>query len=96
MHDEEIAAIWKTREELSAALSQAQAFNRAHNSILMEIVRDIARSQTDPQKYIAGMFERISARADLWPIEREAHPVTVEFRDAIASFFSTADKNLTR
>ena len=89
-------AIWKTMEELGAALTQAQAFNRAYNYILMEIVRDIARSQPDPHKYIADMFERISARADLRPIEREAHPVTVEFRDTIANFFSTAGKNLTK
>jgi|GraSoi_2013_40cm_1033754.scaffolds.fasta_scaffold05489_4 hypothetical protein len=89
-------AIWKTLEEFGAVLAQAQAFNRAHNSILMEIVRDIARSQPDPHKYIADMFERISARADLRPIEREAHPVTVEFRDTIANFFSTAGKNLTK
>src|SRR5256885_758135 len=52
-------AIWKTLEEFGAVLAQAQAFNRAHNSILMEIVRDIARSQPDPHKYIADMFERI-------------------------------------
>jgi hypothetical protein len=93
---DEAEAIWKTLEELGAVLAQAQAFNRAHNSILMEIVRDIARSQPDPHKYISDMFERISARADLRPIEREAHPVTVEFRDTIASFFSIADKNLTK
>jgi hypothetical protein len=89
-------AIWKTMEDLGAALAQAQAFNRAHNHILMEIVRDIARSQPDPHKYVSDMFERISARADRRPIEREAHPVTAEFRDAIARFFSTAGKNLTK
>jgi hypothetical protein len=93
---EEEEAIWKTMEGLGAALTQAQAFNRAHNSILMEIVRDIARSQSDPHKYLGDMFERISARADRRPIERESHPVTVEFRDAIESFFSTAGKNLTK
>jgi hypothetical protein len=89
-------AIWKTMEGLGAALAQPQAFNRAHNHILMEIVRDIARSQPDPHKYVSDMFERISARADRRPIEREAHPVTAEFRDAIASLFSTAGKNLTK
>jgi hypothetical protein len=30
MAPEEIEAIWKTMEELGAALTQAQAFNRAH------------------------------------------------------------------
>jgi hypothetical protein len=73
---EEKDAIRQTMKDLSAVLGQAQAFNRANNSILMEIVRDIARSQPDPHKYISNMFERISARADARPIEGEAHPVT--------------------
>jgi hypothetical protein len=96
MHDEEIAAVWETIEELGGVITQAQAFNRANNAILMEVVRDIARSQLDPQKYISDMFERVSARADQRPIEREAHPATVEFRDAIEIFFQTAGKNLTK
>jgi hypothetical protein len=96
MHDEEIAAVWETLEELGGVITQAQAFNRANNAILMEVVRDIARSQLDPQKYISDMFERVSARADQRPIEREAHPATVEFRDAIEIFFQTAGKNLTK
>jgi hypothetical protein len=56
----------------------------------MEVVRDIARSQPNPQKYLAGMFERISARADQAPIEMEAHPVSAEFRNFLSIFFSKA------
>jgi hypothetical protein len=40
------------------------------------------------------MFERISARADQGPIEKEAHPVNAEFRDAISRFFVTAGKGI--
>jgi hypothetical protein len=77
-------------------VGQAQAFNRANNSILMEVVRDLARTTPDPHKYIADMFERVSARADQGAIEKEAHPVTAEFRDAISRFFLTAGKNLKK
>jgi hypothetical protein len=59
MHDEEIADIWKTLEEFGALLAQAQGFNRANNFILMEIVRDVARSQPEPQKYISKMYELV-------------------------------------
>jgi hypothetical protein len=62
----------------------------------MEVVRDLARITPDPRKYVADMFERVSARADLRPIEREAHPVTAEFRDAISRFFVTAGTNLKK
>ena len=80
---------------LVEALGQAQAFNRANSYILMEVVRDLARTQADPEAYLAGMFERISARADQGLIEKEAHAVNIEFRDAISRFFLTVGQNLT-
>ena len=94
MNDEEFEALWKTLKDVSEAVGQAQAFNRMSSYILMEIVRDLARTQPDPHKYLAGMFERISARADQGPIEKEAHPVNAEFRDAISRFFATAGKGI--
>jgi hypothetical protein len=42
------------------------------------------------------MFERVSARADQGPVEKEAHPVNVEFRDVISRFFANAGKGLKR
>jgi hypothetical protein len=78
------------------AVGQAQASNLANNHILMEAVRDLARSTPDPHKYLANMFERISARADQGEIEKEAHPVNAEFRAAIARFFSKAGHKLTK
>ena len=80
---------------LVEALGQAQAFNHANSYILMEVVRDLARTQADPEAYLAGMFERISARADQGLIEKEAHAVNIEFRDAISRFFLTVGQNLT-
>ena len=80
--------------QLLDLIGQAQAINKANSYILMEIVRDIARSKPDSHKYLAEMFERISARADQSPVEREAHPVQAEFRLAISTFFSLAQKGL--
>jgi hypothetical protein len=94
--DSEMEALWSTLKTVGEAVGQAQAFNHAHSYILMEIVRDLARTTPDPYKYLANMFERISARADQGAIEKEAHPVTVEFRDTIARFFSKAGQGLTK
>lgn len=76
------------------AVGQGQGITQALEFILMEIVRDIARSQPDPQKYLANVFERVSARADQRPIEHEAHPVYAEFRETVSMFFSQAGKGL--
>jgi UTP-glucose-1-phosphate uridylyltransferase len=94
--DPELKLIWKTMKGLGDALGQAQAYVQANDFILMEIVRDIAKSQPDPQKYLAAIFERISARADQRPIEDEAHEVTAQFRELVARFFSQAGKNLNK
>jgi hypothetical protein len=88
--------LWKTLKEVGAAVGQAQAFNRSNSYILMELVRDLARVQPDPQQYLSDVFERVSARADLGPIEEEAHPSTVEFRNALSQFFVLAGKNLEK
>jgi hypothetical protein len=92
----EIDTLWATLKEMGDVVGQAQAFNRANSYVLMEIVRDLARTQPDPHKYLAGMFERISARADQGAIEKEAHPVNAEFRDAVSSFFANAGKALNK
>ena len=78
------------------SLGQAQAINRANHFILAEVVNDMARQSKDPEKYLATMFERISARADRTPIEKEAHPVNAEFRWTIETFFSLARKRLKK
>jgi len=75
MSDEEAEALWQTLKELGEVVGQAQALNRANNAIAMEVVRDLSRMAPDPERYIADMFERVSARADQGAIEKEAHPV---------------------
>ncbi|WP_275789772.1 hypothetical protein [Pararhizobium gei] len=83
-----------TINKLTKALGQAQGQNIAQSYILMEIVRDLARTQPDPQKYIAGLFERVSGRADQGPVEKEAHPVQAEFRWTVETFFKHAGQSL--
>jgi len=87
---------FKALKQIGDALGKAQARNWAHQYVLMEVVRDLARASPDPHKYLAGMFERISARADQAPIEREAHPVSVEFRQVISTFFAKARQGLAK
>jgi hypothetical protein len=93
MRDEDLGKVLK---EFSEALGQLQAFDMANSYILMEIARDLARASPDPHKYLADMFERISARADQGPIDGESHPVNVAFRDAIAQFFLKAEHQLKK
>jgi hypothetical protein len=83
-------------KEIADSLGQAQARNRANSYILMEVVRDLAKMAKDSDEYLANMFERISARADQGEIESEAHPVTAEFREVIATFFAVARNSLKR
>jgi len=78
------------------SLGQAQAVNRANHFILAEVVTDLAKKSKDPEKYLATMFEHISARADRAPIEKEAHPVNAEFRWTIETFFSLARKRVKK
>jgi hypothetical protein len=91
MMDEADIALLKL---IGDALGQAQAMNRANQYILMEVVRDLARTQADSQKYLASLFERISGRADQGPVVKELHPVNAEFRLAISTFFSKAGLGL--
>ena len=81
-------------EHMGDALAGAQAGVRAAQYVLMEVVRDLARNTQDPQAYLATMFERISERADQYPLENEAHPSTGEFRASLARFFHVARQQL--
>ena len=38
MSNDEAEALWETLSDVGKAVSQAQAFNRANNAILMEVV----------------------------------------------------------
>ena len=79
---------------LQFAVGQCQAMNIANLYILTEVVTDLATATPDPEKYLAGMFERISARSDNEPIEKEGHPVNVELRETISGFFAVITKRL--
>jgi len=77
-------------EKVHEALMVSQSRMLAHHYILAEVVINLARANSDPQQYLARMFERVSARMDQGPIEKEADPVTAETRSVIANFFSKA------
>ena len=72
---------------ITEAIRSAQARNLAFSYILTEIIVDLARTSGDPDRYLAAMFERISARMDQDPIEKDAHPVKGEMREVISHLF---------
>lgn len=92
MNHGEAEAIWRTLKGIGEVVGQAQAFHRMSSYILVEVVSDLAKMTPDPRKYLSDMFERVSARADQGTTEKETHPATAEFHDAIARFFSLAEK----
>ena len=66
-------------------LGKLKHCNRMSSYILMEIVRDIARAQPDPPQIFSKHVSNALAHAPIkGPIEKEAHPVNAEFRNAIA------------
>lgn len=79
-----------TLEMLAASVRQAQAISLANACVLKEVVRDLADSARNRHAYLADMFERISARADRLPIERQANPAIVGdlFREELSKFFA--------
>lgn len=77
-------------KQLIGAVGQSQGFIRAQSYILHEVLCDLAKKSDDPEKYLAGMFERVSARADQGEIEKEAHPASVEFRWQVENIFKHA------
>ena len=89
MSDEEL-------KKLIAAVGRNQAMNLLNNHILMELVSETAHKSKNPHKLLATMFERISVRADLSPIESEAHPAIAEYRELLSIFFSTAAKRFPK
>ncbi len=80
-------------ERIAEGLIVAQSLALANQFILMEIVRDLARTQADPNRYLAGLFEKISARMDQSPLDQEK-PVDAEMRDTIERFFAKARHRL--
>lgn len=62
----------------------------ASQFILMEIVREMARQSKDPPAFLAAMFERISARMDQGPLEREKKAAVAAMRESLATFFAKA------
>lgn len=87
MDDDPLAVMFK---EMGDAIGIAQAIALGTQFILLEVVRELAKTQPDPHAFIAGLFEKVSARLDQMPIEEESRPATIEMRRSISTFFSKA------
>jgi hypothetical protein len=85
MDDKELSAI---EEKFAESLRLAQAMSLANNYVLTEIVRDLADAAKNRHGYLVGMFERISARADQLPIEKQSHQISDLFREELSKIFT--------
>jgi hypothetical protein len=85
MDDEELSA---RLEKIIATLAEMQAVNLANHYLLAEIMRDLADTARNRHDYLAGMFERISARADPLPIDGRAQELNASFRETLSKFFA--------
>jgi hypothetical protein len=88
MDDEAAAVLNKIRE----SLRQVQAKQLAQEYLLFELMRDVSGAMEDRRAYLSELFERISARADQSPLDRESHPLIVAFRKEISDFFAKLAK----
>jgi hypothetical protein len=86
--------IEKLAEEFGKIVGQTQAMSLANSYILMEVVREMARKESDPAALLSKMFENASARLDQQPVEKEAHPVSLEIRRSLEVFFTKAGRGL--
>ncbi len=87
MDDDPMAALFR---EMGDAIGITQAIALGTQFILLEVVREIAKTQPDPHAYLAGLFEKVSARLDQRPIEEESRLSAMEMRRSISTFFSKA------
>jgi hypothetical protein len=85
MDDKELSAI---DAEFAESLRRVRAVSLANNFVLTEIVRDLADAAKNRHGYLVGMFERISARADQLPFEKQSHRINDLFREELSKLFT--------
>jgi hypothetical protein len=90
MVDKIIAEAFKT---MAAGLTSARAANLANSYILFEVVQDLAGMSEDRDRWLSALFERVSARADLTPVEQESQPFIISFRSELEKFFGAVAKS---
>jgi hypothetical protein len=85
MEDKELSSILK---EIGESMRRAQALNLANSYLLAEIVRQLADAAANRHDHLAGMFERIGARAEQSPSERQSHQTNGLLRVELSKFFA--------
>jgi hypothetical protein len=74
-------------QKIVDSVRHTDALNLINNYLLAEI-RDLADAARNRHDYLVGMFERISARADQLPIERQSLLTSDLFREELSKFFA--------
>ena len=85
MDDNELSSAF---EKIADSVREARAVALANNYVLAEIVRDLADDARNRHDYLAGMFARISARAERSPIEGPPNGLSALFREELSKFFA--------
>jgi hypothetical protein len=85
MGEGELSAV---EQKIVDSVRRTHALNLVNNYLLAEMVRDLADVAKNRHDYLVGMFERISARADRLPIDRQSHLTNDLFREEVSKFFA--------
>jgi hypothetical protein len=85
MADEELAGLLK---EIADSIQRAQALSVANSHLLAEIVRQLADASANRHDYLAGMFDRISARAEGMRFGERADAADGLLRVELSKFFA--------
>lgn len=80
-------------QDFMPLFAMMQARVMADQFILMEIVRDVARQQPDPKRYIAELYDRVISRAEQKPIGKQGK-FDANFREAVHAVLLKAGNSL--
>jgi hypothetical protein len=93
--DDPYAAERALFESIKEGIVTAQGLAWTNRVILREIVGQIAREQSDPGRYLRGLFERASVRLDEGPERVQRKEAAGFSREMLAKFISLVEGDIS-
>lgn len=78
---------------LPEIIADLQASSIVYHWITSELLRDLARTQPDPRKYLSSVFERVMSRQDQRPPDKWGQ-ADANIKDKVERLFRQAGRDL--